>query len=257
VLISSLAAHLHLEESITCIVSGSIKTVLGKVDSDSRVAQTLQTFSSIRRNYPKSQVIYIESGLGPSTVAESQSFSKLQLATDITINLSEDEDINNVRNTFRFIRDARKHPAAEGAEKSALEALALSKGFSVLSISPLDAVVKLSGRYIFREIQSPFFTSPLRGGFTVLKPKTTYLRPKIEGFPKYVRSVAWASKGQSTYSLSEIFGRISREVVDRAQLSSFIDLEHGLYKEIGADCLYVNKLGIEGIVASSGQRIRL
>lgn len=243
------------EQYLQILVPGAINSFEGREAPQARKNETLSALRRIRSRFPEAAIHYLDTG-------RSRAYLDNSFLTWLKRNGIGFQDLSQspiVLNTYQFI-DSLPPTIRETYTKSLLEAETLLHFVRSESLAPKVPLLKLSGRYFPTRSfpwPRPAVQNRLAAGFNVLASSPTYLEPPITNFPKFTRTVAWASKEVSRVTLEETWSRCVLDLRRFAASHQLVDLEHVFFRAIDGSSSSVTRLGVSGVVASTGQIIRL
>lgn len=228
---------------------------MGVVSQQIRIAQTLETFSSITAVFPDSQIHYVDAGA--FSTESSAALVNLRGFVSNIIDLRTTAYVKTKLNEF----DACPSGKLMGLTKSLLEARSYLEFFNETK-NQLggSSVVKLSARYRMTAGAHRNTIRWLQSGldFMAGQPKRTYLKNGNLDFTHYRRTVLWGVRSDAIPKFQLINEQLITLLESELAEGRSFDLEHGFQHLLESESVYTLRgLHVTGQVASFGKLIRL
>lgn len=229
------------------VITNALNTVHSVLDTNLRQQQIIYTIASIRQQDRASTICFIEMSAIPMTDEQRH---MIQSITDYLFEYSWDPEVNDIY-----------HNKTIHIVKNLTETLCLNSFFYHLKSAGLadnhQRIFKVSGRYTLtdsfnvHQYAQPEFKNKIV--FAKSWPTAHYITDQtLEG--QYM-SRLWSFDAQLLEQVSDAYMGIYQYMVEHNNDTSYIDVEHTLYKLMPKDLIIeLNKVGIQGIGGFTGTR---
>jgi hypothetical protein len=228
------------------VVSSAIHAKHGVYDAKQRLEQSIETFRSIQKYAPESDIIVLDGGCQHLTIEERNAIENY-----ITIFYSfvDAEDIQEIQKSTNW-----------DIVKNTIELIMFGSFFSSQIenlMSKYDRIFKLSGRYTLNEDFD--FQRHLNAKEKILirGPYTSQFTPEITGgVTTQYMSRLWSFDSTLLPEISETYNKMFTHMMKRLQERGYIDIEHLLQAHLPSHRVeLVSKMGVDGNIAPNGVRI--
>lgn len=244
------------------IVTSAIETGAGIYTPDIRCLQTLETVNSIRQNFPDALLILAEGGKHDVFVKDEPMWQKLRSQFNIVLDLTENDQIAHLHQTILDKLQTRTEMGGmTGIVKSVAE-ITLMKNIleairnheQLAAIKDVDRIFKISGRYVLSPLFDASVYDDAAGKYVFRKRDPSWIpdAQNLIGTDHFFASRLWSF---DTALLDEVILKFDAMFEDAMKITetTYIDVEHLLYKHIGTDnVVELKNTHLMGTIAPNG-----
>jgi len=250
-----------IKPAIDCfVVTSAIMTSAGVYTPALRLAQTMQTIRSIRQHYPHAFILLVEGGARLHDMPLG--WEALRGAVDGMLDMTTDKTIVRLHElAFGVARSPTQQGGSVGVAKTMAEVVLMTGALRVLaersSELPGGRVFKLSGRYQLAPLFDPSQYDAARGRYVFGRRRRSWMPNALEklGIEYCLSSCLWSFDAASLAEVTASFDAMWLNA-QSAQTAEFADMEHLLFRHLGAKALIeMPHLHVMGSVASTGVAI--
>jgi hypothetical protein len=225
------------------IVSSAIHAKHGVYDTNQRLNQTIETFKSIQKYAPESDIIVLDGGHEHLTAEEREA---LKDYVTIFYSFVDAENIQEIQKSTNW-----------DIVKNAIELIMFGSFFDSQKsnlMNQYDRIFKLSGRYTLNENFN--FERHLNAKEKILirGPYTSQFTPEITGgVTTQYMSRLWSFDSALLPEIADAYKNMFAHMMKRLQEGGYIDIEHLLQVHLPSHrAELIGKIGVQGNIAPNG-----
>jgi hypothetical protein len=235
------------------LISSAIYTPYGKFSTKERIRQTQETISSIKTYAPKSNIILLDAG---------ERSLDIDFGSDIEI-IDCSKHISEIEFLLEYLKSGvLLNP--DSVIKSLLEIVVFDNYFNFIyknkEYLKYNRIFKISGRYKLNSNFDYFLHLNKKNKVLFSNPCISQYSYNISfknklPFLQYM-SRLWSFDSNILSDICVIYNNMKKDIFEMIQNKDHGDIEHFLYKNLNKNLVFcVDKIGVEGFVASSGKFI--
>jgi hypothetical protein len=229
------------------VINSAINTKFGVFPPEKRLAQTLDTFKTIKSRMPDAKLVLVESA-GTGLTSEQKAI--LEDEVDVLLEYSDDPDV-------QAIYQSNNHDIVKNCTEIMCFSRALQTCLDSGDFDDVDRIHKMSGRYLLNDGYSLklYEDNPDR---IIIGPKHTSQFPlSVTGIELQYMARLWSWPTALTPKIIEVYQDSLSYIAQRIAIGGYADIEHVLYKYLPVDLvLEAEVLGVEGGIAPNGVYIK-
>ena len=248
----------------TWIISSAIDTNAGVYDPNARLLQTHETINSIQRFYPDAILVLAEAG---RPMALTPALESLRKRCHVFLDMTSNNQIEHLHEHFLNRAPNRNEMGgATGLAKTVAEITVMGSALRSLATEDelrpaieVDRIFKLSGRYQLSPLFDPaVYQAPaVQDRFVFRQRDPSWIPDALEkiGTEFGYSSRFWSFPASKLDYLREVWDIIGEDALETTK-TTYIDMEHLLFKHIGPDqSLELEHTHCMGTIAPTGTMI--
>lgn len=233
------------------LVSSAVYTPYGIYTTSQRIRQTKETISSIKKHAYNSDIILLDFGK-----------RSIEMDDDSIEIINFSQENNNIKKIIQYLESGTlKCP--EHVIKSLLEINMFRKYFYFLYKNNYhlryNRIFKISGRYKLNDNFNYFSHLEAKDKVLILNPCISQYAynpsANLGLFSQYMTRL-WSFDSSILFDICRTYDKMEKNILEMIENKSVGDIEHFLYKNLNKNLVsHIDKIGIEGFIASSGELI--
>ena len=230
------------------IITSALNTKFGVYTAEQRLAQTLDTITSIKRHVPDAVIIAVElAAISPT----AEQYEIMQTNTDHYVDLSKDPNaiaIYNSTNNWDVV-------------KSTTEVMGFSNALQLLlannALAGIDRVFKISGRYTLSAEFAAVQFELLPGRIVVANRRPTQFGAAVTGgIVEQYMSRLWSWPATETSTVINCYEQGLMYIAQTMSAGGYCDIEHMLFKFLPTELVTeVTRVGVQGNISPNGHPV--
>ena len=230
------------------IVTSAINSKFGVFKPRERLDQTLNTIATIKERVPDALIVVMECCGTPINDLQA---NQIKDVCHVFIDSSNDEDVQALYDNDNW-----------DVVKNGTEIMVFGRVLSILQkekiLDNVDRVHKMSGRYLLNdEFDLSLYEREDIKDKIVIGPKYKSQFPiEVTTVPLQYMARLWSWPQSMTDDITRVYLDSFNFFAERVAAGGYVDIEHVLYKFLPENQVHEEtKLGVEGEIAPTGQRI--
>ncbi|MGP0082885.1 MAG: hypothetical protein ACLP0B_04540 [Steroidobacteraceae bacterium] len=221
----------------TWLITSAVSTNVGIYDTMTRIRQTDNTITSIKRFYPDAIIILADGGKQFDSPHEY--FDQLVKRCHLFIDCRNNDDIKNLQNNVFNRNEIRGQMGGiSGISKSLSELTIINFALETLktptiaaSALDVDRVFKISGRYLLSPLFDPTVYKGVGDKYVFRQRQPSWMKnaPQRIGSDSYFSSRLWSFAPSQLDDTLNIFTNMIKNL-GGLRAHSYVDVEHLLFK---------------------------
>ena len=239
---------LESENKYLFVTSSAVHTRFGVYDSTERVEQAMETYESIRKYCPDSDIAILDSG--QETINE-ETLKKFKEYSECVMDYTQDPQVKEIQKIENW-----------DIVKNCIEVLVFTDYFKKLLAEPqhkkYTRIFKLSSRYKLTEEFDINVHTEAKDKIVIKGPFTSQFPSEVtNGVRLQYMSRLWSFDSNLLSYISDTYERIYANMIERINNRGYIDIEHSLYQFLDAQKVkFATRMGVEGMIAPIGKEVK-
>jgi len=236
------------------ICTSALHTKHGVFTAEQRLAQTIQTFESIKAKVPDSRILLIESS-GESSITEEES-EKIKPYVEGILNYNPDQQVQDVYKLYINNHDITKNLTELCVFGKALDFILRQQPHL---LNDVDRVFKMSGRYILNDDfdLSKHIDPAMAESYIFSSIRNSQFPPEVtSGLTKQVMSRLWSWNPTKTALVFFRYNLMMEDFIGTINSGKYRDIEHLLLHYFNGHYLKeLSIIGVNGQIGPNGNMV--
>ena len=232
------------------VVTSAINSRFGVYKPEQRLAQTVDTITSIKKYVPDAGIAIMEcTGVSPTSEQEATLRAHCDYYLDYT--------------TDPAVQALYKSTDNWDVVKNGTEIMCFGRALEVLSnnniVENYDRVHKMSGRYLLNDSFDPgmYTMEQMRDQIVIGFNQISQFPFHVTMVPRQYMARLWSWPAALHSEIIQVYKDSFEYFKERVDTGGYVDIEHVLYKFLNRSHLTeVEELGVEGTIAPNGVAIK-
>lgn len=231
------------------VVTSAVNSKFGVFSPDDRLAQTIDTITSIKSRIPDAKIFIMECCGTPVT---DDQLLALARASDAVINFSTDPDVQAMYDNDNW-----------DVVKNGTEIMCFSRALTMLKESGqfagIDRIHKMSGRYVLNDMFDPetYEQHDIADKFIIGPKYKSQFSEAITTQPWQYMARLWSWPISRLDETIKVYEDSLVFFAERLAAGGYVDIEHVLARFLNPAHVHeIQNLGVEGCIAPNGTPIK-